>query len=454
MSGLSKKRPVVDPRRVTTIRSGGPVDGPVLYWMDRDQRARDNWALLLAQELALEVRQPLAVAICPDPQLAAAAPRQYGFMLEGLRQLQGELARLNIPLLFFSGQPEEQLARFTGRHGVAALVTDFCPLRRHRAAVAGLEKRAGIPVYEVDAHNIVPCRVASPKLEYAAYTLRPKITRLLPQFLTEFPRVRKHPWSWDEAEPGARLPSSAKYPVPPSLRPGAVEARKGLRAFLSKRLATYYDTRNDPTAQSQSQLSPYLHFGQISAQRVALEVQREDRNIKSQEAFLEELIVRRELADNFCLYNPHYDSFEGFPDWAGKTLHEHRSDARPHLYGLEEFERGRTHDDLWNAAQMQMVLTGKMHGYMRMYWAKKILEWTASPEEALGIAIHLNDRYELDGHDPSGYAGIGWSIGGIHDRPWFERDIFGKIRYMSYGGCKRKFDVRGYIAEIAKLAGR
>jgi deoxyribodipyrimidine photo-lyase len=181
---------------------------------------------------------------------------------------------------------------------------------------------------------------------------------------------------------------------------------------------------------------------------VALEVQRFDSDTQAQEEFLEELIVRRELTDNFCLYNEQYDSFDGFPNWARATLDEHRADPRAYLYSRDDFESGQTHDDLWNAAQGQMVATGRMHGYMRMYWAKKILEWTVSPEVALETAIYLNNKYQLDGNDPNGYVGVAWSIGGVHDRPWFERDIFGKVRYMSYDGCRRKFDVDQYIRRI------
>jgi len=217
-----------------------------------------------------------------------------------------------------------------------------------------------------------------------------------------------------------------------------------LREFLRERLPWYHEGRNDPMEDAQSNLSPYLHFGHISAQRIVLEVTKHDANRESQEAFLEELIVRRELSDNFCFYNAHYDHFEGFPDWAKKTLNDHRKDTREYVYSLDDFGRGDTHDQLWNAAQREMVRRGKMHGYMRMYWGKKILEWTESPEEAIKIAIYLNDRYELDGRDTNGYAGIAWSIGGVHDRAWPERPIFGKIRYMSYHGCKSKFDVMAY----------
>jgi len=218
-----------------------------------------------------------------------------------------------------------------------------------------------------------------------------------------------------------------------------------LDSFFEERLSGYNEKRNDPNENVSSNLSPYLHFGQISAQRIALETYKRKHNIETKDAFLEELIVRRELSDNFCFYNKNYDSFDGFPEWAKKTLNEHRKDKREFTYHLEQFEKAKTHDDLWNAAQIEMVKTGKMHGYMRMYWAKKILEWTETPEEALEYSIYLNDKYELDGRDPNGYTGCAWSIGGVHDRAWTERPVFGKIRYMNYNGAKRKFDVKRYI---------
>jgi deoxyribodipyrimidine photo-lyase len=182
-----------------------------------------------------------------------------------------------------------------------------------------------------------------------------------------------------------------------------------------------------------------------------MEIMKSDIADHIRSTFLEELIIRRELSDNFCFYNPHYDSFEGFPDWAKRTLNEHRKDRRPYLYSLEQFETAQTHDDLWNAAQMEMVKKGKMHGYMRMYWAKKILEWTPSPETAMEYAVYLNDRYELDGRDPNGYAGVAWSIGGVHDRAWSQRNVFGKIRYMSYNGCKSKFNINAYVEKVKSL---
>ena len=186
-------------------------------------------------------------------------------------------------------------------------------------------------------------------------------------------------------------------------------------------------------------------------QRVAWMAAHSKLSAETKENFLEELVVRRELADNFCLYEPAYDHFDGFPDWARQTLNRHRSDKREYLYTLNELERGKTHERLWNACQHDLIRSGKLHGYLRMYWAKKILEWTPDPETALEYAIILNDRYYLDGRDPNGYTGIAWSIGGVHDRAWRERPVFGKIRYMNEAGCRRKFDVDSYILSVKKI---
>ena len=226
--------------------------------------------------------------------------------------------------------------------------------------------------------------------------------------------------------------------------PGEIAAKNKLD-LLRDSLAGYDEFRNDPTKDALSNLSPYFHFGHISPQRVALGIKNSSLPEQDKNSFLEEMVVRRELSDNFCEYEPNYDYFEGFHDWAKKTLNEHRNDEREYLYPKEQFEHADTHDPLWNAAQNQMMNKGKMHGYMRMYWAKKILEWSPNPEEAMQVAIDLNDKYELDGRDPNGYAGIAWSIGGIHDRAWFERPVYGKIRYMNYNGCKSKFNVKRYI---------
>jgi deoxyribodipyrimidine photo-lyase len=442
----------MNPNRLRTLKSGNPRKGPVVYWMSRDQRTRDNWALLFSQDLSHQEKVPLAVVFCLAPQFLGATFRQYTFMLKGLAEVEHNLAAQNIPFQLLVGSPEVKLPEFLHQYGAACLVTDFDPLRLKRHWQQAVAQKLDILVLEVDAHNIVPCWVASDKQEYGAYTLRPKILRAMPEFLDEIPSLQKPQVAWPEPLVPidwqgilAGLSVDRAVSEVDRFKPGENAAWEVLKDFLENKLFLYPERRNDPNWDGQSNLSPYLHFGQIAAQRVALEVNESPVGSKAKEAFLEELIVRRELADNWCCFNPRYDSFTGFPPWAQKTLDEHRRDPREYLYTLEQFEQAQTHDHLWNAAQLEMVMTGKMHGYMRMYWAKKILEWTTSPEEALKIAIYLNDRYELDGRDPNGYAGIAWSIGGVHDRAWGERKIFGKIRYMSYNGCKSKFDVEAYI---------
>ena len=434
------------------------VKGPVIYWMSRDQRVHDNWALVHAQEIALSKGEPLAVVFCLVPSFLNAAARQYGFMLKGLEEIEEDLARLDVPFLLLEGSPEKEIVRLIDGCRASTFVTDFDPLRIKRGWKKAVGRRISIPFYEVDAHNIISCFSASPKQEYSAYTLRLKLKKLLPKSLKDYPPFRRHSVKWPARNEGVAwrkvekaLRVERSIPEVQWIIPGEKAARKHLAHFIEKKLASYDNARNDPSKDVQSDLSPYLHFGQLSAHRVALEVQKCKAPNKAKNSFLEELIVRRELADNFCFYNPNYDSFEGFPEWAKKTLDDHRNDEREYVYSREQFEKAATHDDLWNAAQMEMVKVGKMHGYMRMYWCKKILEWSKSPEDAMRIAIYLNDSYELDGRDPNGYAGIAWSIGGVHDRPWPARAVYGKIRSMSYAGCRSKFDVQAYIDKVKKL---
>ncbi|MFH1026547.1 MAG: deoxyribodipyrimidine photo-lyase [Pseudomonadota bacterium] len=445
----------VDPRRIRLLNDIPVSSGPVVYWMSREQRVADNWALIHAQNLALERQTPLTVAFALAPAFLGATIRQYGFMLRGLAQVSQSLERLNIPFVLLQGDPPAEVSRFVRQNAVGALVTDFDPLRIKRTWRENVAADTSVACIEVDAHNIVPCRIASPKQEFGAYTIRPKIKRLLPDFLTDIPQPAPHPYTWKKSpqptfdkECGIeRLVDSLSVDrsVPETaVLPGEASAHRSLHDFITKRLSRYDDLRNDPNADGQSGLSPWLHFGQLSAQRVALEAARAAGGSASGDAFLEELIVRRELSDNFCWYNLNYDRVEGFPEWSLKTIARHRHDRREYLCSAEQFENAATHDRLWNAAQMEMVSSGRMHGYLRMYWAKKILEWTESPEEALETAIHLNDRYQLDGRDSNGYAGIAWSIGGVHDRAWGERPVFGKIRYMNDKGCRRKFDVDRY----------
>ncbi len=454
-----RKLPVMlNEARIRCLKKGDARGGPVLYWMSRDQRVLDNWALLHAQQLARSRKEPLLVCFCLVPNFLEATIRQYGFMLRGLSEVATALTAKGIPFHLLRGEPKTEIPKFVSKQNVSALITDFDPLRIKRAWKKAVVSAVDLPAFEVDAHNIVPCWVASPKQEYAAYTLRPKIHRALPDFLEPFPGLRKHPAAakmkaetidWEKVRRSLKLDRSVGEVD--WIRPGEKAARAALRRFLSKKLAQYDQDRNDPSRDGQSHLSPYLHFGHLSAQRVALEVEAVGGDTRSQDAFLEELVVRRELSDNFCYYNRSYDTVEAFPDWARKTLDAHREDPREYLYSKEALEQGRTHDPLWNAAQREMVRRGKMHGYMRMYWAKKILEWTKTPVQAMKIAIYLNDKYELDGRDPNGYAGIAWSVGGVHDRAWGGRPVFGKIRYMSARGCRSKFDMDTYVEWVASL---
>jgi len=441
--------------RLATLKNGDEFSGPVIYWMQRDQRVHDNWALIYAQEKALEKNVQLIVVFNLVSNFLEATIRQYGFMIKGLQETEAELRKYNIPFILTNGKPEEELPKIITSYKASLLVTDFNPLKIIQGWKKSVAKKIKISFHEVDTHNIVSCFHASGKQEFAAYTIRPKINKLLPDYLEQFPPVKKMKGrlsskkiNWERVIKNLAVNREVKEID--WLVPGSIAAHKILKKFISEKLQSYNEKRNDPSMDAISNLSPYLHFGQISAQRIALELQPFIENYKSVYSFLEELIVRKELSDNFCYYNENYDLFKGFPKWAQETLDLHRKDKREYIYLLKQFESANTHDELWNAAQQEMVTKGKMHGYLRMYWAKKILEWTKSPEDAIRIAIYLNDKYELDGRDPNGYTGIAWSIGGVHDRAWSERNIFGKIRFMNYNGCKRKFDVNKYIEKLSR----
>ncbi|MEM0498167.1 MAG: deoxyribodipyrimidine photo-lyase [Methanothrix sp.] len=439
----------VNPGRIRAIRSG-EARGPVIYWMSRDQRVNDNWALLYALEIARKLNESLAVVFCLTPRFleAGTGDRSYRFMLDGLRELEQRLSSLGIAFMLAYGDPGDVMPDLIDDSGAGMLVADFSPLRISRTWKLMVADRIEIPFHEVDAHNIVPCWIASQKQEWSAHTFRLKIKKHLSEFMEEFPGPSPPPRPWRESvenrwpDPGTQKASGCM------IRSGERAAAEQLERFITEGLERYALHRNDPARDAQSDLSPYLHLGQLSAQRVALNIMA----LGDYTEFLDELIVRRELSDNFCYHNEHYDSMEGMPEWARRTLEDHRNDRRDYIYSYDELEGAKTHDDLWNAAQLEMLIKGKMHGYLRMYWAKKILEWSESPEDALITAIRLNDRYELDGRDPNGYAGCGWSIGGLHDRPFKERPVFGKIRYMSYEGMRKKFDAREYINRISRMA--
>lgn len=445
-------------KRVKMISKAEEVpdcDG-IVYWMSRDQRVQDNWAMLFAQRLALKNKLSLHVAFCLVPKFLEATIRHYDFMLKGLEEVASECQNLDIEFHLLLGKAEDVLPQFITEHEIGGLVTDFSPLQVPQQWLKDVKEAIpkNIPMCKVDAHNIVPCWIASDKQEYSAKTIRRKIHDKLHDFLSKFPPVAKHPYkSKYQAEPVDWTAARNSLEVDETIKPvewatpGTRAGLNTLNEFCLKRLKKYATKRNDPNEKALSNLSPWLHFGQISAQRCVLEVKLYKKQFKDAvDVFIEEAVVRRELCDNYCFYQKNYDHIEGAYSWAIKTLNDHKKDKREYLYSREAFVEARTHDELWNSAQIQLVTEGKIHGFMRMYWAKKILEWTTTPEAALETAIYLNDRYSLDGRDPSGYVGCMWSICGIHDQGWGERPVFGKIRYMNYKGCKRKFSIDNYVA--------
>lgn len=430
--------------------------GPVVVWLTRDFRLSDNWAILYAQEKALELKVPLVllIAIRPDLRAHSGTARMLTFWMAALVDLARAAGDKAIGFRMLLGDPVAEVDKFCKLFKASLLVTDFWPtqpLRSYVESSLGLE----LPVAIVDAHNIVPVWEASDKQEYAAYTFRPKIQRLLEDYAELPPKIVVHPHTFGSDRPTnfealqRSIQVRTQITLPGTVPLGIQGANQVLDEFLANRVAGYKNRKNAPELDYTSHLSPYLHFGLLAPVRVYQEMLDHPHHPSEDTlTFIEELVVRRELADNFCFYQPSYNQTSGFPAWAQRTLGKHATDPREYVYSYEDLENAKTHDAAWNAAQKQMVLRGTMHGYMRMYWAKKILEWTESAEVALSIAIKLNDLYELDGRDPNGYTGISWSIGGVHDRPWFERPVYGQVRYMALSGLSRKFDLDAYIRSI------
>ncbi len=428
----------------------------VLYWMQASQRAEGNHALEYAVRRADELRLPVVVFFGLTDDFPEANERHYAFMLEGLSDLGPKLEKKGIRFVVRKISPERGVVALSKR--ASLVVTDRGYLRiqkewRDKAAAA-----LTCPLVQVETDAVVPIEEASPKEEYAAATFRPKIRKKLPDYLIELKERRPARESLGLDLESLDLSNASRVlgrlRLDTSIRKtdfytgGTDQAKKHLRIFLKDKLDHFRDLRNNPTLDYLSHLSPYLHFGQISPLYVALKVMESESPGK--EDFLEELIVRRELSLNYVHYNALYDAFEGIPAWARKTLAAHQSDQRPYLYSLAELESAATHDPFWNAAQIEMIVTGKMHGYMRMYWGKKIIEWSRTPEEAFRAALALNNKYELDGRDPNGFTGVAWCFG-KHDRPWREREIFGSTRYMNDRGLLRKFDAGQYVRMVERL---
>jgi deoxyribodipyrimidine photo-lyase len=444
-----------DPR-VTVRRAGepDPQGACVVYWMQRAQRGWDNPALDIAVEAANELGKPMVVFFAPVPFYAHANFRHYRFLAEGIPDIAEALRKRNVGF-FLRHFPESSLLRFCDEVKAALVIGDENPMHGPESWRKKAAKKLRVPLWTVDADVIVPSKLLE-KAQYGAHIIRPRLQKYLQQFLVE-PKNAVARVAWKapkgltslaqdfDITQGWQLNRSVA-PVA-DWRGGNNEAQRLLADFLQHKLRGHGAGRNHPENDHTSRLSPYLHFGHVGPITVALAVQKSDAPAVDKEAFLNQLITWRELSINFVRFNSNYDNFECGEPWAHRSLAKHAKDRRPVTYTEEQLENAETHDQLWNAAQMQMVNTGWMHNYMRMYWAKKILEWSSSPAEAYRITVQLNDKYELDGRDPNGYAGIAWSIVGKFDRPWFERPIFGQIRYMSAASTGKKFDSARYIEQ-------
>ncbi len=443
---------MIHPERVRVLNSKNTVKGKyVLYWMQQSQRSEYNHALEYAIDSANELSVPVVVYFGLTDNYPEANERHYVFMMEGLRETKTALADRGIQLVIQHCSPASGVSEMA--KDVSLIVADRGYLRHQDAWRDTVARQAERPMVQVESDLIVPVEEASPKEEFTAGTFRPKIRKKLSRYLKPLEErlPKKDSLSIPFESFGLctdRLEIDRSVSPVGWLKGGTSEAKRRLDAFIEQKLDYFEDLRNDPSKDFVSHLSPYLHFGQVSALYIALRIAACDSLGK--EAFLEELITRRELSMNFIHYNPRYDSFDSLPSWAKKTLLEHIKDHREYRYSMEELENAATHDEYWNAAQKEMVIRGKMHGYMRMYWGKKILEWSLDPKEAYRTACIINNKYSLDGRDPASYTGVAWCFG-KHDRAWGERKIFGKVRYMNDRGLERKFDIARYVKKVKSL---
>lgn len=473
-----------DDPRLEVFRGGSTADEGrcVLLWVQRAKRASANPAANLAVALADQLRLPVVAAFCLAPAYPRGTLRSYRFMAEGLRELPDAFAARGIGWVLRVGEPAMAIPAVAAELGAAAVVTDQDALRLGRAWRRAVAERLRVPLVAVDTDTVAPPALF-PKEEWAAHTFRPKLWRAIrardalapiadpaPEVRTEISALRTGP---DPIDAVAGLALDGSVGPSPVLRGGRREALARLDRFVRERLSVYHTERDRPDREGQSGLGPSLHFGQIGPVEVARAVL-DARSVAADgpagaatrepepgaagagaDAFLDELITQRELSVNFALRNPHYDGYLGLPDWGRKTLAEHAADPRPARYTLEQLTLGETADRLWNAAQRQMVAEGFMPNRLRMYWAKQILLWTASPEEAYEVTMGFNDRYFLCGRDPAGYANVAWAIGGRHDRPFPpNKPVLGLVRPLGRKGMDRKFDTAAYIALIERRLGQ
>ncbi len=433
--------------------------------MQAAQRVSDNPALSFSISRANTLGKPLVVVFCVIPDFPEASLRHFTFMLEGLTETFEAIKDLGALAVLRVGEGAKQVRDLAQQ--ACEVVLDQGYLSVLRSGYTELATTLPCRLIQIEGEAVVPVEVASTKAEYAARTIRPRITRHLDEYLERSPtlKVQVPPCELrvDSRCGGLRDISgfltdlrvdNKVGPVSEHFRGGPTRAKKLLEDFLAHRLGNYDDSRNQPQLDGTSLMSPYLHYGMISPVDLALTVlDASSKDNSHVESYLEELIIRRGLSQNFCHFHERYDRFIVLPDWARSTLNAHAEDPRPHLYSPQEIEAAATHDPYWNAAQVEMVETGYMHNYMRMYWGKKILEWSESPEVAYRTTLRLNNRYFLDGRDPASFANVAW-IFGMHDRAWQERAIYGKVRCMMASGLERKCDPKAYITKVEERTGR
>ena len=458
--------PAVDPARIQPLTDVPRHDDGqyVLYWMQQSQRAVHNPALTHALERANEKGCPLLVVFGLMDDYPEANLRHYTFLLEGLQETKAALSDRGIRMIVRHGAPDDVALAYAER--AATVVTDRGYLRHQKQWRRRVAQEAGCRVVQVEGDVVVPVETVTDKAEYAARTIRPKIHEHLERFVRLPDTVEiEHSSTGLDVPEGLPLGDVSAVtdqldldrsvrPVSALYRGGQSEAERILNTFLETHLDGYDGNRNQVQSSAVSHMSKYLHFGQISPVWLVQQIRGANAPKEDVDSYVEEVVVRRELAMNHVHFRPGtYDAYECLPEWARESLDEHAADDREYVYTYEELREGATHDPYWNAAMAEMRETGYMHNYMRMYWGKKILEWSADPERAFERTLRLNNRYFLDGRDPNSYANVAW-VFGLHDRGWKERPVYGKVRYMSRGGLERKADPDAYIEKVERLAER
>ncbi len=398
-----------NPARIFELNQNEIKKGNIVYLCEREIRTKDNFALQFANQLVNAYNFSLKII---HPKILYKHKPKNIFIEKQIEQVKRQFQYANYDFEIFA---DDDILGYLKNLNTAILIVDFNPILARKYL-----QNATFKLYEIDSHNIVPARFVSDKQEYNAATMRRKLYFNIYNFLTDY-----------------------KNNYTPKM-----EADFVLDDFIRNKLPYYAQYKNNPEYNVLSGLSKYINLGFISSQRIALEVIKSAVSDDNKEVFLEELIVRKELADNFCLY-ANYSNFSGTPIWAQHSLKQHRYDLRPYIYSKQDLENSNTNDKLWNATQTQLKQEGIIHGYLRMYWAKKILEWTHSPADALKIAYYLNDKYAYDAPSPNGYVGILWAIGALHDRAFVDMPVTGKIRRMTFNSIKRKFDLEKYIQKYS-----